>query len=87
MPRWLAPFSHREWTNGLFGSTTDALNFFLADVRGGLGPFVNVYLVTAAAWTPADIGNVLAISGLIGILFHVPVGALIDSLARKGQSW
>jgi len=30
----------------------DALNFFLADVRGGLGAFVSVFLVTAAGWTP-----------------------------------
>lgn len=61
----------------------DALNFFLADVRGGLGAFVSVFLVTAAGWTPDEIGAVLTISGLIGIAAHVPVGAMIDGLRAK----
>jgi hypothetical protein len=53
----------------------DTLNFFLADVRGGMGAFVSVFLVTAAGWSPAEIGVVLTVSGLIGIAAHVPVGA------------
>ena len=28
----------------------DWLNFFLADVRGGLGPYVGVFLLTQAHW-------------------------------------
>jgi predicted MFS family arabinose efflux permease len=61
----------------------DALNFFLADVRGGLGPFVGVFLLTEANWTPAQIGGVLTVSGLIGIAFHTPIGALIDATRAK----
>ena len=61
----------------------DALNFFLADVRGGLGAFVSVFLVTAASWTPAEVGVVLTLSGLIGIAFHTPVGAMIDAVRDK----
>jgi len=61
----------------------DALNFFLADVRGGLGAFVSVFLVTAAGWTPAEIGAVLTVSGLIGIALHTPVGAMIDAMRAK----
>ena len=61
----------------------DALNFFLADVRGGLGAFVSVFLVTSAGWTPAEIGAVLTVSGLIGIAAHGPVGALIDRAPGK----
>src|SRR5271165_6552792 len=61
----------------------DALNFFLADVRGGLGAFVGVFLVTAAAWTPGQVGTVLALSGLLGIMFHAPVGAMIDAVRDK----
>jgi MFS family permease len=61
----------------------DALNFFLADVRGGLGSFVSVFLVTAAGWTPAEIGMVLTASGLIGICLHVPVGAMIDARGKR----
>ena len=34
----------------------DALNFLLADVRGGLGPYVGVFLLTQASWDQATIG-------------------------------
>ena len=61
----------------------DALNFFLADVRGGLGAFVSVFLVTAAGWSPAEVGAVLTASGLIGICLHVPAGAVIDAVHAK----
>ena len=61
----------------------DAINFFLADVRGGLGAFVSVFLVTAAGWTPAEVGAVLTVSGLIGIAVHTPVGAMIDAVRGK----
>ncbi len=61
----------------------DALNFFLADVRGGLGAFVSVFLLTEAHWTPAQIGAVLTVSGLIGITLHTPMGALIDATRAK----
>ena len=63
----------------------DALNFFLADVRGGLGAFVSVFLVTSAGWTSAEVGAVLTASGLLGIALHTPVGAMIDaSRAKRG---
>ena len=61
----------------------DALNFFLADVRGGLGSFVSVFLLTEAHWTAAEIGAVLTVSGLLGITMHTPVGALIDATKAK----
>jgi predicted MFS family arabinose efflux permease len=61
----------------------DALNFFLADVRGGLGAFVSVFLLTEANWTAGEIGAVLTVSGLIGISMHVPLGALIDTTRAK----
>jgi predicted MFS family arabinose efflux permease len=61
----------------------DALNFFLADVRGGLGAFVSVFLVTAGGWSPAEVGAVLTVSGLIGIALHTPVGAMIDATHAK----
>jgi hypothetical protein len=64
-------------------ASLDWLNFLLADVRGGLGPHVNVYLLTEAGWNPGSIGTVLTLSGLIGITLHVPVGALIDATRAK----
>ena len=61
----------------------DWLNFFLADVRGGLGIYVNVYLLTRAQWSQAAIGVVLSASGLIGIMAHPAVGAFIDHTRAK----
>jgi MFS family permease len=61
----------------------DSLNFFLADVRGGLGPFISVFLLTEAHWDQATIGAVLTISGIIGITLHTPIGALIDATRHK----
>jgi hypothetical protein len=61
----------------------DSLNFFLADVRGGLGPYVSVFLLTEAHWDQATIGAVLTISGIIGITLHTPIGALIDATRYK----
>ncbi len=61
----------------------DVLNFLLADVRGGLGPYVSVFLLTQAHWDQATIGAVLTVSGLIGITLHAPVGALIDLTRHK----
>ena len=34
----------------------DALNFFLADVRDGLGPYLAIYLLTIQHWDEASIG-------------------------------
>ena len=61
----------------------DWLNFFLADVRGGLGPYVGVFLLTQAQWNQVTIGAVLTVSGLIGITLHTPIGALIDATHFK----
>jgi hypothetical protein len=61
----------------------DWLNFFLADVRGGLGAYVGVFLLTQAHWNQATIGAVLTVSGLIGITIHAPIGALIDATHHK----
>ena len=44
----------------------DWVNFLLADIRGALGPYLIVYLVTRAHWSQATVGAVLTIiSGVI----------------------
>ena len=63
----------------------DALNFFLADVRDGLGPYLAIYLLTEQKWNEASIGAVMSIAGLAGIIAQTPAGALIDvSRAKRG---
>src|ERR1019366_8789901 len=69
--------------SGMRLNALDWLNFFLADVRGGLGAYVNVYLLTRAQWSQAAIGAVLATSGLIGIMAHPAVDAFIDRTRAK----
>src|SRR3954462_10345230 len=66
-----------------YGGSLDWLNFLLADVRGGLGPYVSVFLLTEGHWDQATIGAVLTVSGIIGIALHTPVGALIDATHAK----
>ncbi|WP_431282151.1 MFS transporter [Humitalea sp. 24SJ18S-53] len=67
------------------GRALDALNFFLADVRDGLGPYLAVYLLAAHNWDAGSIGVALAASGVAGLLAQAPGGMLVDALrARRG---
>ncbi|HWV96617.1 MAG TPA: MFS transporter [Xanthobacteraceae bacterium] len=52
--------------------------FFLADVQTGFGPFVAVYLTTQK-WTLSEIGLVLSIGGIVGLIGQMPGGAIIDA--------
>ena len=52
--------------------------FFLADVQTGFGPFIAVYLTTEK-WTQGEIGLVLSIAGIVGLLGQMPGGAIIDA--------
>jgi MFS family permease len=61
----------------------DALNFFLADVQGGLGPYLAVYLLSVRQWNEAQIGVVMSIAGGAGIVAQTPAGALVDTLRAK----
>ena len=60
----------------------DWLNFFLADIQTGVGPFVAVYLA-ASQWNPEEVGLALTVGGLAGVLAQAPGGALIDGMRRK----
>jgi MFS family permease len=60
----------------------NALNFFMADVHGGLGPFLGVFL-QARQWSPAQIGIVMTIGGIAGMVVTTPAGALVDRTRHK----
>jgi MFS family permease len=64
-------------------SPLDALNFFLADVRDGLGPYLAIYLLTVQKWDEASIGIVMSVAALAGIVAQTPAGALIDKTTAK----
>ncbi len=61
----------------------DAINFLLADVRGALGPYLNVFLVTQQHWSQFEVGWVTAVGGLLGLAVQTPIGAAIDELRCK----
>src|SRR5712675_3431063 len=68
----------RFWPGSL-----DAINFLLADVRGALGPYLNVFLVTQQGWSQSSVGLMTTIGGLIGIAAQTPAGAMIDATRAK----
>ncbi|KEZ74208.1 MFS transporter, partial [Pseudomonas syringae pv. syringae FF5] len=72
--------SHADRRNTL---SLDSLNFFLADVRDGLGPYLAIYLLAVHKWDPASIGVVMTIAGIAGLLTQTPAGALIDRTPYK----
>jgi MFS family permease len=58
------------------------LNFFLADVRDGLGPFLGVFLMTQG-WQADDIGYVMTAGGIAAMLATMPLGLLVDISRHK----
>ncbi|MEX6665081.1 MFS transporter [Pseudomonas sp. W2-17] len=61
----------------------DGLNFFLADVRDGLGPYLAIYLLAVHKWDPASIGLVMTLAGIAALATQTPAGALIDRTRSK----
>lgn len=72
--------AHSDRRNAL---SLDGLNFFLADVRDGLGPYLAIYLLAVHHWEPASIGLVMTLAGIAALLTQTPAGALIDRTHRK----
>jgi MFS family permease len=56
----------------------DWLNFFLADVKDGLGPFLAIYLLSSRHWDAGKIGVVMMIAGVATVTARAPFGALVD---------
>jgi MFS family permease len=61
----------------------DGLNFFLADVRDGMGPFLGTFLRDHHHWDAGRVGIALAASQIGTVLAQTPAGALIDRVRGK----
>jgi MFS family permease len=61
----------------------DALNFFLADVPQGLGPYLAIFLLTERHWAEDQIGFVMTIATVCGLIVQTPAGALADASHAK----
>jgi MFS family permease len=72
--------NHSNRRNNL---SLDSLNFFLADVRDGLGPYLAIYLLAVHHWEPASIGLVMTLAGVAALLTQTPAGALVDNTRSK----
>ncbi len=72
------PSSSRLWP--LF-----ALNFFMADMQSGIGPFVGVFL-QERAWASGLIGTTMTIGNVAGMLITTPIGGFIDA-SRNKRLW
>jgi MFS family permease len=59
-----------------------SLNFFMADMQAGIGPFLGVFLL-AHGWASGLIGTVMTVGGVAGMLMTTPAGALVDATKRK----
>ena len=69
----------RAKASGFRPRSLDAVNFLLSDVRGALGPYLNVFLITQQHWSQMEVGWVTTISGLLGLAAQTPAGAAIDA--------
>ena len=59
-----------------------SLNFFMADMQAGIGPFLGVFL-QQRGWTTGPIGTVMTAGGVAGMVMTAPAGAFIDHTTHK----
>ena len=61
----------------------DWLNFFLANVKDGVGPFLAIFLMSSQHWDAGSIGIALTVGGVATVLARGPAGALVDAVHWK----
>jgi MFS family permease len=59
-----------------------AVNFFMADMEAGMGPFLGV-LLASRGWTTSAIGAVMTLGTIVGMIAAAPAGALVDATSHK----
>lgn len=58
------------------------LNFFVADVRDGLGPYLGVFL-KSHGFQEGSIGIIGSAASLLALIFSIPLGILVDKTRYK----
>ena len=61
----------------------DWVNFFMADVNTGIGPFLAIYLTATRHWDPASVGAVVAAQSIASVVAQAPAGWLVDRSTQK----
>ncbi|SRX93798.1 major facilitator transporter [Gluconacetobacter diazotrophicus PAl 5] [Mycobacterium shimoidei] len=59
-----------------------AVNFFMADMEAGMGPFLGV-LLAGRGFSTSAIGAVITLGAIVGMCTVAPAGALVDATTRK----
>jgi MFS family permease len=59
-----------------------AVNFFMADMEAGMGPFLGV-LLAGRGWTTGAIGAVITVGAIVGMIAVTPAGVVVDATSRK----
>lgn len=60
----------------------DWLNFFIANVQTGFGPFIASYLASQK-WTQGEIGVALSVGTITAMISQLPAGAVVDAIRSK----
>ncbi|KKB62182.1 ABC transporter permease [Robbsia andropogonis] len=60
----------------------DWLNFFIANVQTGFGPFIASYLASEK-WTQGEIGVALSVGTITAMVSQLPAGAVVDAIRSK----
>lgn len=61
----------------------DGINFLMADVRDGVGPYLSIHLSGARDWQSGPIGLAMAMSNIAAAICQVPAGLLVDGSRAK----
>jgi predicted MFS family arabinose efflux permease len=61
----------------------DGINFLMADVRDGVGPYLSVFLKGGQHWDAGAIGIAMAASSIAAAVCQVPAGLLVDGTRAK----
>lgn len=61
----------------------DLINFTLADVRDGIGPFLGIFLLSSQHWNLKDIGIATSLATFAGVIVQTPAGAFVDRFRNK----
>jgi MFS family permease len=77
------PDSEKRQPSSTSVRALDGLNFFLADVRDGMGPFLGTFLRDHHHWDAGRVGIALAASQIGTVLAQTPAGALVDRIRWK----
>ncbi|HTW28029.1 MAG TPA: MFS transporter [Acetobacteraceae bacterium] len=65
------------------GAGLDGVNFLMADVQGGVGPYLSIFLAGTRHWQAGPVGVAMAAGSIAGAVCQIPTGLLVDGSRHK----